>query len=155
MSDRERYSGGGTPLPGTPSEEQTHAFTSGAKSSGKLPRFDLIPWHYFAARLARRYELGLEKYSEDNWKKGLHDPAFILDRANHMLEHAHRAVERLRLYLNNYKSPQECMDDDLAAVIWGAIFLMAAEEARPAAVPPAPPPGPILRERAMDPGWRS
>jgi len=106
--------------------DQTHEFTSGAKSSGKLPRYDLIPWDVFAVRLAQRYELGLEKYSEDNWRKGLGDPAFIRDRANHMLDHTHKAVEKIRTMING--GGNITSDDDLAAVIWGAIFLMAAEE---------------------------
>jgi hypothetical protein len=100
-----------------------HQFTSGAKSSGKLPSYHLIPWEVFADRLALRYMEGAEKYGEGNWESGLNDRKFIADRANHMLEHAHKAVRRL-LYPPAERYP---LDDDLAAVIWGAIFLMAAQ----------------------------
>ena len=105
----------------TANENDTHAFSSGAKSSGKMPRFDLIPWDIFASRLAARYELGSLKYGEGNWEKGLADREFVLDRANHMLNHAHRVVEQIRVGRVNMT------DDDLAAVIWGAICLMAAQ----------------------------
>jgi len=104
-------------------ESDTHAFSSGAKSSGKLPRYDLIPWDIFAKRLADRYELGSKKYGEGNWQLGIakFDREFLLDRANHMLDHAHRAVEVIR-------ADGIMTDDDLAAVIWGAICLMLAQE---------------------------
>jgi hypothetical protein len=101
--------------------EPTHAFSSGAKSGGKLPLFHLIPWSIFAKRLADRYALGMQKYGEGNWQMGLSDREFVLDRANHLLEHAHKAVEAIR-------SGTPTGDDDLSAVIWGAICLMAAEK---------------------------
>lgn len=101
--------------------ESTHAFSSGAKSSGKLPPFALIPWHIFAERLAARCGHGAEKYGEGNWEKGLSDREFVMDRANHLLEHVHKAVETIR-------TGGVSIDDDLAAVLWGAIFLMATQE---------------------------
>ena len=104
-------------------EEAVHQFTSGAKSSGKLPSYHLIPWEVFADRLAIRYMEGAAKYGEGNWESGLNDNKFIADRANHMLEHAHKAVRKL-LFPSPDKYP---LDDDLSAVIWGAIFLMAAQ----------------------------
>lgn len=107
-------------------DSEPHVFLSGAKSSGRLPRFDLIPWDVFAERLARRYELGLQKYSEDNYRKGINDRAFVLDRCNHMLAHAHKAVESFRTMGTALE--RESDDDDLAAVIWGAIFLMLVQE---------------------------
>lgn len=107
-------------------QETVHQFASGAKSSGKLPRFDLIPWDVFAERLARRYELGLSKYSEDNYRQGINDREFVLDRCNHMLAHAHKAVESFRTM--GTLLAHESDDDDLAAVIWGAIFLMLVQE---------------------------
>ncbi len=85
--------------------------------------FHLIPWDIFAERLANRYAGGLSKYAEDNWRKGLTDRAYVIDRANHTLNHLHRAVEDLRL--GNF----EPTDDDLAAAIWGCIFLMGAQRA--------------------------
>jgi len=103
--------------------QDLHQFTSGAKSSGKLPSYHLIPWEVFADRLAVRYMEGAAKYGEGNWESGLNDRQFIADRANHMLEHAHKAVRKL-LFPSPDKYPT---DDDLSAVIWGAIFLMAAQ----------------------------
>jgi len=101
-------------------EEALHTFKSGARSSRNLPPFHLIPWDVFATRLANRYKLGMEKYGEGNWQRGLHDRDFVLDRANHALQHMHRGVEAFRANL-------DYDDDDLAAAMWGIICLMAAQ----------------------------
>lgn len=102
--------------------DEVHTFTSGAASSGRLPGLWLIPWDIFAERLASRYDQGTyEKYGEDNWRTGLKDREFVMDRASHMLKHAFKAVEELRLGKRD-------SDDNLSAVIWGAICLMAAQD---------------------------
>lgn len=95
---------------------------SGAKSSSHKPAFHLVPWLTFAARLAARYAHGAERYGEGNWESGLADRAYVLDRANHTMEHLMKAVESVR------RGDMVIEDDDLAAVIWGAIFLMAAQQ---------------------------
>lgn len=123
-----------TPTP----PDARHVFSSGAKSSGQLPRYDLIPWHLFAERLARRYTEGAQKYGEVNWQQGLHDRAYVLDRANHTLVHLHRAIEYMRdrsrpeTFQDSAEppfasEPRVTGDDDLAAALWGVIFLMAAQ----------------------------
>jgi hypothetical protein len=95
---------------------------SGAKSSGKLPPYHLIPFDVFAARLSARYKMGIDKgYEKDNWRKGLGDQEYIADRCNHTLEHLLRAISDLTNGIRQH-------DDDLAAVIWGAIFMMAAQD---------------------------
>ena len=96
---------------------------SGAKSSKKSVSYHLIPWHIFAARLANRYQLGADTYGEGNWMKGLGDRDYVMERANHFLEHAHAAVEQVR-------TGTPITDDHIAAAIWGAIFLMAAQQAK-------------------------
>lgn len=101
-------------------------FSSGAQSSEQKPWYHLVPFDVFMARLAERYRHGVQDkgYVEDNWRKGLNERAFILDRANHTIEHLHKAVEKIRL--GNFST---LPDDDLAAVLWGTIFLMAAQDA--------------------------
>lgn len=119
---------------GTPvsPDSELHEFTSGAKSSEHLLRYDLIPWHIFADRLAKRYTDGAVKYGEFNWQMGLKERAYVLDRANHALRHLHRAVEKMRAQTLGQIDgvglaylPDD--DDDLAAAMWGIIFLMAAQ----------------------------
>lgn len=95
-------------------------FVSGALSSGRKPPYHLIPYALFAARLAERYRIGRDRYGEGNWQRGLDDRDYVLDRANHTLEHLVSAIDQIR---RGVRGP----DDDLAAVIWGAIFLMAAQ----------------------------
>lgn len=99
---------------------------SGAKSSGHKPAYHLVPFEMFLGRLANRYEGppgGAIVYGEDNWKKGLTDRAYAIDRANHTLEHLLLAIEE-------FKAGKVGSDDNLAAVIWGAIFLMGCQEAQ-------------------------
>lgn len=103
---------------------------SGAKSSGWKPPYHLIPWEEFAEELAARYQLGIDHgYEEDNWRKGLLDRQYVLDRASHFLDHAHRAVESLR------RGELHPPDNDLAAAMWGCVFLMASRRAKIAASP--------------------
>lgn len=107
-----------------PSGQPKQTFKSGAKSSGNKPWYHLIPFFSFMPRLAARYEMGVRHgYGEDGWKSGLTDRDYIMDRANHTLEHLARAVDDLR---NNRLHPP---DDDLAGAMWGVVFLMSAQEA--------------------------
>jgi hypothetical protein len=62
-------------------------FPSGASSSEVKPRFDLIPVEA-AIALAQRFGHGAERHGDRNYEQGVHDPLFIRDRVNHMIEHA-------------------------------------------------------------------
>jgi hypothetical protein len=90
-------------------------FESGAKSSEKKPRYDLIP-ACALRRYAERCTLGAECHGDDNWKRGKDDPAYILDRLNHTFEH-------LMKYMSGDRS-----EDHLGAVLWGAGALCWFEE---------------------------
>ena len=87
---------------------------SGAASSGKLPRYDLIP-AWALERMAQRFTLGAEKYGDNNWLQGVADPVFLNDRFNHAVEHLYK-----------FKAGGST-DDDLAAVILNCIFLMGGQ----------------------------
>lgn len=62
-------------------------FESGAKSTEVKPRYDLIPAEA-AKREAIRWAEGCATHGERNWQKGANDPQFIIDRTNHLVEHA-------------------------------------------------------------------
>lgn len=62
-------------------------FQSGAKSSEIKPRYDLIPVEALR-REAMRMAEGAHAHGENNYRKGGTDPAFIVDRINHLIEHA-------------------------------------------------------------------
>ena len=64
---------------------------SGAKSSQQKPRFDLIE-RALLVRLAERMAHGL-KHGERNYRLGAGDPAYRIDRINHLLDHAHKYAE--------------------------------------------------------------
>lgn len=102
--------------------DDRHTFSSGAKSSGTKPRYDLIPT-WALQRIARRFELGAAKYGVDNWKKGLGDREFILDRINHAIDHL--LIIRDRIRSGGIQIPTG--DDDAAAVVLNAIFVMGYE----------------------------
>lgn len=97
---------------------QKKVFPSGATSSGDVPRFDLVP-RSFVERVARRFGLGAGKYGDFQYRKGLRDREYILDRLNH-----------LQMHVQRYVAPQtvdEAMDDNLAAIGWAAAFLCEVE----------------------------
>lgn len=94
------------------------AFASGAQSSGKALRFDLIP-RVFLERVAERFGIGAEKYGERMYRNGLRDREFILDRMNHLQGHIQALL-----------SPQNAMeriDDNLGAIGWAAALLSEVE----------------------------
>lgn len=97
-------------------EDAPIKFKSGAVRSSKVPRYDLIPKEG-VRRLALRYQMGLEKYTRDNWRKGLHDAEYIDQVKCHIVDH-----------LFNYLEVGCICDDELAAVVWGCFFLMEAEK---------------------------
>lgn len=100
------------------SAERNVRFASGAMSSGKALRFDLVP-RRFLERVAKRFGLGAEKYGERMYRKGLRDRAFIVDRLNHLQGH----VQALLAPLNSL----ELVDDNVGAIGWAAAFLAEVE----------------------------
>lgn len=69
--------------------EEMKTFTSGAKRSKKMPRFDLISPEMLA-RVATVWEKGAEKYGQFNWQKG--GPDFVADIPNHIIGHIYKYV---------------------------------------------------------------
>ena len=109
----------------TQQADDRHTFTSGAMSSGKKPPYHLIP-DYALRRIAGRFRLGAEKYGVDNWKLGARDPEFILDRINHGIEHLYQLAREVQS-----GKPSPSTDDDAAAVVLNAIFVMEYQRATP------------------------
>lgn len=98
-----------------------HEFASGATSSGKLPPYDLLS-ELLLTRTARRFELGAVKHGKFNYRKGLKDKDFMLDRLNHAFLHLKRAMDLIEQGL-----PYD--DDNLAAVVVNAAMVMEYEAA--------------------------
>lgn len=90
---------------------QSAVFESGAKSTERKPRYDLIPVAALE-REAVRWAEGADAHGENNYRKGIDDPAFIKDRINHLIEHALK-------YADGDRS-----DDHLAAIRCNAGMLM-------------------------------
>jgi hypothetical protein len=96
------------PIPGSDESKPRHTFGSGASSSGQYPPFNLIPI-IFLLRTAIRFGLGAKKHGKYNWKKGLKDKDFILDRLNHALVHTKKAIDLI-------EAGKPFDDDDLGGV---------------------------------------
>lgn len=101
-----------------PETEETITHESGAKSS-YCPDFSQIPLDALIV-LAKRYELGEQKYGRDQWRSGLHDKRYVIERLNHIIRHAFTAIQKLE-----GKLPDDG-DDDAGAILWGGCFLVEA-----------------------------
>jgi hypothetical protein len=75
--------------------------------------------------MAIRFAEGEAKYGENNWKKGLNDRTFILDRINHAMEHLMVLRDEVTAYEESGRIDAE---DNAAAVILNMIFVMGWEE---------------------------
>lgn len=98
-----------------PKTEEIHTFTSGASSSNHKP-----PYECLTITLLRRSAMRMQKgmhYGKHNWKKGIADKQFILDRLNHAIEHLIKAQSEI-------DNDTEMTDDDLAAVVVNCMFAM-------------------------------
>lgn len=97
---------------------------AGALSSKKSKYYHDIPVE-FLKRVAERYTGGHVKYSNDitmnlNWREGLDDPFYVMDRYNHLWEH-----------LIDFQENLNSKDDNLGAIAWCCAFLMEVERLHP------------------------
>lgn len=99
--------------------EDKKQFESGASSSGNVPPYECLT-PTFLRRAAERMRLGMH-YGKHNWKKGILDTQFILDRLNHALEHLTKAQREI-------DNGIPMSDDDLAAVVVNCMFAMEYQE---------------------------
>jgi hypothetical protein len=90
----------------------------GAKTS-PCPRLDLLPYHGLV-RCAARFEKGETRYGHDNWRKGLSDKQYVIERASHVMHHCAMLIAKLEGHL-----PDDG-DDDAGAIAWGGMFLCEA-----------------------------
>jgi len=98
-----------------------------ARSSSQAPFYHDIPPELFR-RLGNRHKGGHLKYSPKitmnlNYRQGIDDPFYIMDRLNHVFEH-----------LVAFLADGDELDDNLAAAVWNISFLMEAEKIAPEAV---------------------
>ena len=92
-------------------------------SSSKVPRLDYVSLTALR-RLAKRYATGLTKHGKYNYKQGLTDKEYILERCAHVIEHAYKYIEVLE------GQRVDDGDDNAAAIMWGGAFLCESDEAR-------------------------
>ena len=102
-------------LTGNANQTDLRKYASGAKSSGNVPPYECLT-ETLLKRAALRMQLGMH-YGKHNWKKGIRDKSFILDRLNHAVEHLMKALHEI-----DYD--EKMGDDDLAAVVVNCMFAM-------------------------------
>lgn len=101
--------------------EGLQTFSSGATSSKQLPSYNLIAI-CMLDRLAARMDLGAVKHGKFQYRKGLKDKAFILDRLNHAIKH-------IRLAQDLIENDEVYTDDDLGGAAANIMMAMEYQEA--------------------------
>jgi hypothetical protein len=97
---------------------QTPIGDTGASSSHAIDiRFEMIPREFLEA-LGARFHHGL-KHGRFNYRKGLMDKQFVLDRVAHMYEHMGRLFQPMG-------NDEESFLDNIGAIGWGLCFLCEA-----------------------------
>ncbi len=107
-------------------------FPGGAAAS-KIAGFKYIPLCALE-RLAKRFELGLERHGKNSWNAlnpqsatMLDDREWLIERLSHVIHHCYKEIEYLA---SGKKAPEDARDDNAAAIMWGGACLIAASERR-------------------------
>jgi dATP/dGTP diphosphohydrolase len=95
---------------------------SGATSSALKPEYRLVPFATIR-RIGQRLTDGARKHGEGNWEKALDDRTFMMDRANHLIEHAYKAIAKLSKGVFTDDD-----DDDLGGIGANLAFLISYQE---------------------------
>jgi hypothetical protein len=80
-----------------------------------------LPYHGLC-RAAARFEKGEARYGHDNWRKGLTDRRYVIERLGHVMHHTALLIAKLEGYV-----PDDG-DDDAGAIAWGGLFACEALE---------------------------
>lgn len=91
-------------------------------TSSKIPDLAQIPLHALE-RLAARYELGAIKHGKNNWRQGIGNTNYTIERAAHVIYHAYKLINKLEGIIPDDN------DDDAAAIMWGGAFLCESTNA--------------------------
>ena len=100
-------------------KDDVYTTKCGAQSSGKARRHDLLP-RSFTDRITDRFAMGAKKYPAFNYRKGLTDKDYIIERINHMKTHFDAFLSP--------SSDEEWTDDNIGAIGWCIAFLCECQE---------------------------
>lgn len=110
--------------------DQPKEIYKGGAAATKIPGFKYIPLCALE-RLAKRFELGLERHGKNSWNalnpesgKMLDDNEWLIERLSHVIHHCYKEIE----FLTSDKFANRDRDDNAAAIMWGGACLIAADE---------------------------
>jgi hypothetical protein len=92
-------------------KEITEFENGGLKEVKGKPKMGLVPYEAIA-RIAARFEVGIEKYEKDNWKNGLP-----------ISECVHAAIRHIYQFSHGYTE-----EDHLGAALWNLAVIAYYEE---------------------------
>lgn len=117
-----------------------------AKTDREAFSLTQIPCHALV-RLGAVFREGEVKYGRGNWRHGVGDRAYQLERANHALKH-------LLWYVHRLETGEEIGEgeDNVGRVMWWCATQMELErlEAQPSAGPPCTPPQTIRYDQLSE-----
>lgn len=70
--------------------------------------------------IAKRFMLGEKKHGRGNWRKGLGNESYTIERLNHIIFHCYKLINKIEGNL------QADGDDDAGAIAWGGCFAVEA-----------------------------
>ena len=103
----------------TEAEKEDIVIHKSGASSSYCPDYSQIPLEAMTA-LAQRFELGALKHGKGNWKNGIPDKDYVIQRLNHVIRHAYTMIGKLEGNI-----PIDG-DDDAGALMWGGTFAIVA-----------------------------
>lgn len=101
--------------------EKKFTHPSGASSS-PCPDLVQIPFNALVL-LAETFKLGEQKHGRDNWRHGLANIDYALERINHIIRHAYWLSEQLQGRWPADCDPIDTPARNVGAILWGGAFM--------------------------------
>lgn len=125
VASRDAKVAAGEAEPPAPLVADAYTSKSGARSSEHKPAYHLVPIAALLDRVALRFELGAQRHGVDNWRNGIGDQEWLIERGNHALSHLLDVLHALK---DGVPSSESRDGDALSAVAWFCFVLAESED---------------------------